>query len=133
LRRGNAYAAVAAEDGPLADLGRVARVERVCLYIRFAVPAIAGSRRGGLLVRGLADIRSAAVAKRGRQPGQNASLGAAQRPLRTGHCRVRELRCSFTIATFLRETHPASDLAGFSPCACKARSGGVCGVIQRFD
>ena len=62
MRRGNAYAAVAREDGPLADVGRVARVKRVCLYMRFAVPAIAGSRGGGLLVRGLADIRSAAVA-----------------------------------------------------------------------
>ena len=43
-------------------------------------------------------------------------FGAAQRPLRTGRCRVRELRCSFTIATFSRnEIRAASDLAVFLP------------------
>ena len=43
-------------------------------------------------------------------------FGAAQRPLRTGRCRVRELRCSFTIATFSRnEIRAASDLAVFRP------------------
>jgi hypothetical protein len=60
-----------------------------------------------------------------RQPGQNRSLGAARRPLRTGHCRVRELRFPFTIATFLRDTRPASDLAGFFPCIRKGPQRGA--------
>jgi 23S rRNA pseudouridine955/2504/2580 synthase len=43
-------------------------------------------------------------------------LAPRERPLRTGHCRVRELRCSFTIATFSRnEIRAASDLAVFRP------------------
>jgi hypothetical protein len=42
-------------------------------------------------------------------------FGAAQRPLRTGRCRVRELRCSFTIATFSREQPLGERLSRFSP------------------
>ena len=45
-------------------------------------------------------IRSAAaVVSEGRNRGRMFRFGAAQSPLRTGRCRVRELRCSFTIAT----------------------------------
>jgi len=42
-------------------------------------------------------------------------FGAAQRPLRTGRCRVRELHCSFTIATFSREVPLGERLSRFRP------------------
>jgi 23S rRNA pseudouridine955/2504/2580 synthase len=42
-------------------------------------------------------------------------LAPRKQPLRTGRCRVRALRCSFTIATFSRENPPGERLSRFSP------------------
>ena len=47
LRRGCAYAAVAAEDGPSDGRSRRARAERSGVCMRFARPAEGRSRRGG--------------------------------------------------------------------------------------
>src|SRR6188472_1566111 len=119
LRRGCAYAAVAAEDGPPGGRSRRARAERGDVCMRFARPAEGRSRRGGSSCSRISGIIRSEAGASGHGFRFAESFACAPRSGRFEPAFAGCGSCAVPLPSLLlrglQKDRPASDLAGFVP------------------